>query len=67
VKPHPRMLGQGDGLLDDGPLRGITVPLEQLRRDYYVAMRWDPETGNLDAKRARELGIDRLLAGFLSA
>jgi aldehyde:ferredoxin oxidoreductase len=67
VKPHPRMLGQGDGLLDDGPLRGITVPLEQLRRDYYVAMQWDPETGNLDARRARELGIDGLLAGYLSA
>ena len=66
-KPHPRMLGQGDGLLADGPLRGVTVPLEELRRDYYVAMHWNPTTGDLESKRARELGIDRLLAGYLDA
>jgi aldehyde:ferredoxin oxidoreductase len=65
--PHPRMLGQGDGLLDDGPLRGVTVPLEQLKRDYYAAMHWNPETGNLEPQRARELGIDGLLAGYLDA
>jgi aldehyde:ferredoxin oxidoreductase len=65
--PHPRMLGQGDGLLTDGPLRGITVPLVELRRDYYAAMRWNPESGHLQAKRARELGIDGLLAGYLDA
>lgn len=67
VKPHPRMLGEGDGLLDDGPLKGVTVPLEALRRDYYAAMHWNPETGHLEAKRARELGIDGMLAGYLEA
>jgi aldehyde:ferredoxin oxidoreductase len=67
MKPHPRMLGEGDGLLDDGPLRGVTVPLEQLKRDYYVAMHWNPETGHLAPQRARELGIDGLLAGYLDA
>ena len=61
------MMGQGDGLLDDGPLRGVTVPLEELRRDYYTAMHWNPETGHLAAQRARELGIDGLLAGYLDA
>ena len=66
-KPHPRMMGQGDGLLDDGPLRGVTVPLEDLRRDYYTAMHWNPQTGHLAAARARELGIDGLLAGYLDA
>jgi aldehyde:ferredoxin oxidoreductase len=60
-------MGQGDGLLDDGPLRGVTVPLEELRRDYYTAMHWNPQTGNLSAQRARELGIDQLLAGYLDA
>jgi len=65
--PHPRMMGQGDGLLDDGPLRGITVPLEELRRDYYTAMHWNPETGHLDAQHARKLGVDQLLAGYLDA
>jgi len=65
--PHPRMLGQGDGLLDDGPLRGVTVPLDQLKRDYYAAMHWNPETGNLERQRARELGLEGLLAGYLDA
>jgi aldehyde:ferredoxin oxidoreductase len=65
--PHPRMMGQGDGLLDDGPLRGITVPLEDLRRDYYTAMHWNTRTGHLAPQRARELGIDQLLAGYLDA
>jgi aldehyde:ferredoxin oxidoreductase len=65
--PHPRMMGQGDGLLTEGPLRGVTVPLEELRRDYYTAMHWNPETGHLDAQHARKLGIDGLLAGYLDA
>ena len=65
--PHPRMFGEGDGLLGAGPLRGVTVPIERLRRDYFAAMRWDPETGRLSPSRARELGIDGLLAGYLGA
>jgi aldehyde:ferredoxin oxidoreductase len=65
--PHPRMMGQGDGLLTEGPLRGVTVPLHELRRDYYTAMHWNPETGHLGVQRARELGIDGLLAGYLDA
>jgi aldehyde:ferredoxin oxidoreductase len=65
--PHPRMLGEGDGVLKEGPLRGISVPLVELRRDYYEAMRWNPETGHLSPDRARELGIDDLLAGYLDA
>ncbi len=59
--PHPRMLGQGDGLLDAGPLKGVTVPLLELRNDYYEAMSWDPESGALDDGRARELGLSELL------
>jgi aldehyde:ferredoxin oxidoreductase len=66
-KPHERMKGQGDGLMTEGPLRGISVPLEDLRRDYYEAMKWNPETGHLNAAHARALGIDLLLAGYLDA
>lgn len=66
-KPHPRMLGEGDGLLDDGPLRGITVPLHDLKRDYYEAMHWDPTTGRIARTRARELGIDGLLGDYVGA
>ncbi len=64
-QPHPRMLGEGDGNLSAGPLRGVHVPLLELRRDYYAAMHWNPETGRLSQERAGELGIAELLEGQL--
>ncbi|REJ73070.1 MAG: hypothetical protein DWQ36_03915 [Acidobacteria bacterium] len=60
--PHPRMLGQGDGHLDAGPLKGVTVPLDELKNDYYAAMHWDPRTGRLAAERAEYLGIGDLVS-----
>jgi len=63
--PHPRMLGQGDGNLSDGPLAGITVPLPELKNDYYRAMGWNPETGHLSRSRAEQLGIGQLLAEYV--
>ena len=65
-KPHARMMGQGDGLLDSGPLAGVQAPLEQLKRDYYQAMSWDPETGRLSRTRAEQLGMDDLLEAHLA-
>lgn len=62
-----RLLGEGDGLLPDGPLKGVTVPLHDLRRDYYEAMGWDPETGHLAKERAERLGLSRLLEGYVRA
>ena len=64
--PHPRMMGEGDGLLAEGPLRGITVPLVALRRDYHEHMKWDPNTGWLRRSRAKHLGIEDLLEGYLA-
>jgi aldehyde:ferredoxin oxidoreductase len=64
-QPHPRMLGEGDGNLPSGPLRGVTVPLLELRRDYYQAMGWNPETGRLHRDRAAALGVDELLADYV--
>lgn len=64
-RPHPRMLGQGDGNLQAGPLKGIQVPLEELRADYYRAMAWHPETGHLSRARAEALGLSELLAGYI--
>lgn len=63
--PHPRMLGEGDGHLDAGPLRGIKVPLPVLKDDYYTAMKWNPTTGHLARARAEQLGIAGLLEGYL--
>lgn len=66
-KPHPRMMGEGeDGKLKEGPLAGVTVPLIELRTDYYAAMRWDPESGHLSKARADELGLTEILDGYLS-
>jgi aldehyde:ferredoxin oxidoreductase len=66
-RPHPRMFGEGDGLLDAGPLKGIVVPIERLRKDYYTAMAYDPESGRLSKARAERLGISDLLSGYLGA
>lgn len=67
VMPHPRMLGEGDGLLTAGPLKGVTVPLIQLRNDYYDAMGWNRETGRLRRDRADKLGLSELLSGYVEA
>jgi aldehyde:ferredoxin oxidoreductase len=63
-KPHPRMLGESDGLLDAGPLKGVKVPLPMLRDDYYSSMQWNKTTGHVSKVRAAELGMSELLEGF---
>jgi aldehyde:ferredoxin oxidoreductase len=63
--PHPRMLGEGDGNLEAGPLKGIKVPLPVLRDDYYASMQWDKTTGHLSRARAQELGMAEILEGYL--
>jgi len=62
--PHPRMLGEGDGNLAAGPLKGVRVPLPMLKDDYYAAMQWNMTTGHVSRARAAELGMTELLAGF---
>ncbi|NVB84537.1 MAG: aldehyde ferredoxin oxidoreductase family protein [Kofleriaceae bacterium] len=62
--PHPRMLGEQDGNLDAGPLKGVRVPLPVLRDDYYSSMQWNKTTGNVSKARATELGMADLLEGF---
>ena len=66
-KPHFRMSGEGEGKLTAGPLRGITVPLHELKRDYYRAMNWNPDSGLLHRDRAVALGIDELLGDYVEA
>ena len=62
--PHPRMLGEGDGNLNAGPLKGVRVPLPMLKDDYYKNMSWDPTTGHVSKARAEELGMSTLLEGY---
>ncbi len=63
-KAHPRMLGEGDGNLTGGPLKGVRVPLPMLKDDYYDAMHWHKTTGNLSKARAEQLGMTQILDGF---
>jgi aldehyde:ferredoxin oxidoreductase len=62
--PHPRMLGEGDGNLSAGPLKGVRVPLPVLRDDYYAAMHWNTVTGHVSKTRAEQLGMAELLANY---
>jgi aldehyde:ferredoxin oxidoreductase len=62
--PHPRMLGEGDGNLDAGPLKGIRVPLPMLKDDYYAHMHWNKTTGHIAKARATELGMTEILEGY---
>jgi aldehyde:ferredoxin oxidoreductase len=62
--PHRRMLGEGDGNLQAGPLKGVRVPLPVLRDDYYASMQWSKETGRVSKARAEQLGMSELLSGF---
>jgi aldehyde:ferredoxin oxidoreductase len=63
-QPHPRMLGEADGNLAAGPLRGVRVPLPMLKDDYYTSMQWNKTTGNVSKARAAELGMAELLDGY---
>jgi len=63
--PHPRMLGEGDGNLSAGPLKGVRVPLPVLRDDYYASMQWNKQTGRVSKARAEELGMTALLGEYV--
>ena len=47
-----------DEPLPDGPNRGLVVPLEALKDDFYAACGWDPETGFPKTETLARLGIE---------
>jgi len=63
-KPHHRMLGEKDGALTAGPLKGVRVALPVLKDDYYNHMQWNTTTGHVTKARASELGMAEILDGF---
>jgi aldehyde:ferredoxin oxidoreductase len=63
-KPHRRMLGEGDGNLTSGPLKGVKVSLPVLKDDYYDAMHWNKATGHVSKARAEQLGMSKILDGY---
>jgi aldehyde:ferredoxin oxidoreductase len=45
-------------LVSAGPMAGHNVPFTEMRKDYFRAMGWDPQTGAPAAQTLRELGIE---------
>ena len=45
-----------------GPLRGndLEYDYEALRSAYFTSMGWNPETGEVDKKRLKELGVEKI-------
>jgi len=60
------MMGEGDGHLDAGPLKGVRVPLPVLRDEYFANMHWDKTSGRISRQRADELGIRELLGEYVA-
>jgi aldehyde:ferredoxin oxidoreductase len=44
-----------------GALKGITVDVEDLKRQYYEAMGFDPVTGEIQKDRIETLGLQNIL------
>jgi aldehyde:ferredoxin oxidoreductase len=55
---HPR--AQGVPPQEAGPNKGRTFDLEQMMRDYWAALGWDPETGVPTPQTLEALGLGEL-------
>jgi len=55
----PRVMGIPPD--DVGPLKGITVDGDTLRKDYVEAMNWDPVTTKPSPRRLMELGLEHVI------
>jgi aldehyde:ferredoxin oxidoreductase len=51
----------GNPPLKIGALKGITVNVEDLKKQYYEAMGFDPVTGKIQKDRIEELGLEDIL------
>ncbi len=52
---------RGNPPLAAGALKGVTVDTEGLKRQFYEAMGFDPQTGAIDRARITALGLDDVL------
>lgn len=58
-KLHERALGTEP--LTSGPLKGITIDIEDLQQRFFNMMGWDAATGGPSPDKKKELGIDHLV------
>ena len=52
----------GDPPLSRGPLKGITIDMDTMVKEYLELMDWDPVTTVPSQKRLKELGLDEVAA-----
>ncbi|MEM1539304.1 MAG: aldehyde ferredoxin oxidoreductase family protein [Candidatus Bathyarchaeia archaeon] len=55
----PRIAGNPP--LPEGALKGITIDFEKLKKYYYKAMGWNPETGEIPNEKLKELGLENIV------
>lgn len=53
---------QGKPPLQEGPLKGVTVPIDELLQHYFAITGWDPATGGPTQQKIKELAIDELFS-----
>jgi aldehyde:ferredoxin oxidoreductase len=61
IKPEDHMLSEralGKTPLTKGPLRGVTVDIGWLVKEFYATVGWDLHTGGPTAEKMKELGIE---------
>ncbi len=46
---------------DKGPLKGISIDINSLVREYHRAMGWDPETGSPADETLEKMGLKELI------
>lgn len=59
-KLHERARGKVP--LTKGPLKGITLDMDRLRKEFFDTVGWDPDRGGPTKKKLKELGITSLFS-----
>lgn len=54
---------QGNPPLQEGPLKGVTVLMDELLQQFFAITGWDGATGGPTRQKMKELGIEELFAG----
>jgi aldehyde:ferredoxin oxidoreductase len=54
----------GRPAMTEGPLSGITIDVDNLKREYFQSMGWDPESGEPQQATLEELGLSQLIKDF---
>jgi aldehyde:ferredoxin oxidoreductase len=59
-KLHERATGKTP--LTKGPLKGVTLDMDVLRKEFFDSVEWDPETGGPTQEKLKDLEIDSLFS-----